>query len=753
MKWYFFINFAHNMIFIMRTFFILACCFLFINPIFSQDDFSLLHSKGKIPKEFITLSKEKYLRDKATIGYDEKHNVRQSKEEFYLFTNYKVDYLLRSGKVLFGDDITKYVNAVGQYILKDDTALKDKIRFYVTKSPEVNAFSTYQGIVFVNLGLIAQVENEAELAYVLAHEIIHYRNHHVINNFLNTKDIIKGKGKYDKYSYNQKVHAYFNYSKENEMEADEQGLKDYYLKTGYDINQVINIFDVLLYSYLPFDEIPFDTTFFNDKYFKIPSSFYLKETKPISAVEDYDDSESTHPNIKSRRSKIYDVIGSLDNIKEGGSKYIISEKKFKAVQKEARFEMSQLYISNLEYGKSFYNTYLLLRKYPNSIYLKKKMGYVLYGLSKFANYHYLKDVLKSENKIEGESQQVYHILYKLKDSELTAIAIKYLWQNYTETKNEYFKDLATELMSDLFKFSSKTPGYFLKDNAKNEEDTTVLKELSQEEYLKLSKYQKIKYDKRKLLHVKNPGNINFLKLVFVSQFKDKSFETAINNAYTNANKEKDESKDKKKKKKGIRLGIDSITIVSPDYLVVNNNSTDFMTTEDHNLIFDDLLRMNAKKIGINTNLLTATEFSENDIDKFNDLCTLNSWLYEFLNDQNYYKLWDIQNSQQEYVLPLLKKYNMKYFAITGVRKEISSRSKSQIMGAIYMCFLVVPIPYSLYIFATKEKWTSYFFYLFNLENGKIVYANSKVLRSSDYQYVLNSNIYDTYNQLHKKPKR
>ncbi|RKX19147.1 MAG: hypothetical protein DRP35_08180, partial [Candidatus Zixiibacteriota bacterium] len=292
--------------------------FLFLTfYLFAQDDFYPLQCKGKIPEEFITLSSEKVNKDRATIDQSENYNVKKAKKEFYLFTNYKIDYLLRSGMVLFGDEATEYVRSVRAYILKDSPELKDKIRFYVIKSPEVNAFCTYQGIIFVNIGLLAQVENEAELAYVLSHEIIHYKNHHIINDFLNTTNIIKGNGKYGKYSYEQKVHAYFNYSKENEMEADAQGLQDFYLKTDYDINQVLNVFDVLLYSYLPFDEVPFDTNYFNDRYFKVPSDFFLKKTKPISAVEDYDDSESTHPNIKTRREKIYEIIGNLENVNEG----------------------------------------------------------------------------------------------------------------------------------------------------------------------------------------------------------------------------------------------------------------------------------------------------------------------------------------------------------------------------------------------------------------------------------------------------
>ncbi len=744
----------------MRIYFLLFWCFISFVSVYSQDDFYPLQPKGKIPAEFLTLSKEKYLKDKATIDQSENYNVKKAKRDFYLFTNYKIDYFLRSGMVLFGDEVTNYVNQVGEYVLEDYPELKSKIRFYIVKSPEVNAFATYQGIIFINLGLLAQIENEAQLAYVISHEIIHYKNQHVINDYLNTQDIISGKGDYGKFSYNQKVHAYFNYSKENEMEADKQGLKDFYLKTNYDINEVLNVFDVLLYSYLPCDEIPFDTSFFDDNYFKIPSDFFLKEAKPISAVEDYDDSESTHPNIKSRREKIIELIAGLDNVKESGKKYIISETLFKDVQKKARFEMSQLYISSGQFGESFYNTFLLMRQYPNSIYLKKKMGYVLYALSKYANYHYLSDVLTRESKVEGESQQIFHLFRKFNDDELTGLAIKFLWKKYTETKETYFKNLATELMFDLFRNGHKTPGYFLKEIVDKNDTTTTFKELSQEEYLKLSKYQKIKYDKKKKLYEnKKTGDDkdDFFAYIFVTQFKNPQFGKALEEAYNKAKEEEDDKNREyhKKKKKEYRLGIDSITIINPGYLIVNDkNSTDYITTEEHNGTFVDLLKQNARNIGLFANMLMTTDLTENDIEQFNDICMLNSWLYEFLiHQEDYNELWDIQNSQQEYILPIVKKYNMKYFAFTGVRREVSDRSQSQIIGAVYLTMLIIPLPYTLYIFTSKEKWTSFFFYMFDMEKGKITYTNANILKTTDYQFVLNSNIYDTFNQIHSIPKK
>jgi len=72
-----------------------------------------------------------------------------------------------SGRVLFGDPVSEYVNTVADKLLENEPELRSKLRFYCLKSNVTNAFATNQGMIFVTLGLIAQLENEAQLAQVL----------------------------------------------------------------------------------------------------------------------------------------------------------------------------------------------------------------------------------------------------------------------------------------------------------------------------------------------------------------------------------------------------------------------------------------------------------------------------------------------------------------------------------------------------------------------------------------------------------
>jgi predicted Zn-dependent protease len=75
--------------------------------------------------------------------------------------------------------------AVGALVARIGEALAPKpvdgyvrYRFHVLRDPGANAFALPDGQVYVHAGLIALLENEAQLASVLAHEVNHTAGHH-----------------------------------------------------------------------------------------------------------------------------------------------------------------------------------------------------------------------------------------------------------------------------------------------------------------------------------------------------------------------------------------------------------------------------------------------------------------------------------------------------------------------------------------------------------------------------------------------
>ncbi|MEM6769040.1 MAG: M48 family metallopeptidase [Bacteroidota bacterium] len=100
------------------------------------------------------------------------------------------------------DDIALqgYINQVGYRLLPEHAAEQQVVgsevnyRFYVIEDKVPNAFAFPNGMIFIHTGLLDIIENEAQLAAVLGHEIAHVTHEHGRERYASTKLIgdIKG---------------------------------------------------------------------------------------------------------------------------------------------------------------------------------------------------------------------------------------------------------------------------------------------------------------------------------------------------------------------------------------------------------------------------------------------------------------------------------------------------------------------------------------------------------------------------------
>ncbi len=89
--------------------------------------------------------------------------------------------LLGAAPLLDNADLQKYVNDLGQWLALQTDRSGLKWRFGVLDTNDINAFAAPGGYVFVTAGLLGRLQNEAELAAVIAHEIGHVvRKHHLV---------------------------------------------------------------------------------------------------------------------------------------------------------------------------------------------------------------------------------------------------------------------------------------------------------------------------------------------------------------------------------------------------------------------------------------------------------------------------------------------------------------------------------------------------------------------------------------------
>jgi beta-barrel assembly-enhancing protease len=76
------------------------------------------------------------------------------------------------------EKLNKYVSLVGLTIVNASDRPVGNWQFGVLETPDVNAFAGPNGYIFVTRGALNRMENEAQLAGVLAHEVTHVLHHH-----------------------------------------------------------------------------------------------------------------------------------------------------------------------------------------------------------------------------------------------------------------------------------------------------------------------------------------------------------------------------------------------------------------------------------------------------------------------------------------------------------------------------------------------------------------------------------------------
>ncbi|HEY8204941.1 MAG TPA: M48 family metalloprotease [Pyrinomonadaceae bacterium] len=74
--------------------------------------------------------------------------------------------------------LTDYVSMVGDHVAKYSAAPNTKYQFIVTKDADADAMTAGGGRIYISLGMLVLIENEDELAAILAHEIAHDAFHH-----------------------------------------------------------------------------------------------------------------------------------------------------------------------------------------------------------------------------------------------------------------------------------------------------------------------------------------------------------------------------------------------------------------------------------------------------------------------------------------------------------------------------------------------------------------------------------------------
>jgi predicted Zn-dependent protease len=151
------------------------------------------------------------------------------------------DTIERSDQIYRNKKATAYLQSVMDRLYPE---FKGKIHVRIYDSTELNAFALPNGSIYFNIGLLARMENEAQLAAVLAHEAAHFIEKHSFKQRVSTKNSAAFALSGIPFASLAAASSISGFSRELEREADTRGYTRL-VKAGYNPREAHKVFQHL----------------------------------------------------------------------------------------------------------------------------------------------------------------------------------------------------------------------------------------------------------------------------------------------------------------------------------------------------------------------------------------------------------------------------------------------------------------------------------------------------------------------------
>lgn len=178
-------------------------------------------------------------------------NYRKYKKEDHSewAENIFLDKFINSGRIVYGDSINLYLDAVAKRVLAPYSGKLNQVRVYLIKSPEILTFSTRYQDLFISTGALALAKDEASVAYLIARQGVHLMYKHY--------PVLYPTGKYFSNLVNPDIlsQSLVLYKNEDEIFADTMGLQ-LTRAAGYDESSAWDGFELLNYHYEDWGQFP-----------------------------------------------------------------------------------------------------------------------------------------------------------------------------------------------------------------------------------------------------------------------------------------------------------------------------------------------------------------------------------------------------------------------------------------------------------------------------------------------------------------
>lgn len=377
----------------------------------------------------LELEKHYIQKSKSTLDLVYQMDDSKMKSEFLeIISERKKNFIsdIKKGKFIYHDVFSPLISTILAQVKQANPQYNfEDIKILLALDDDINAYNFGEGIIVINLPLLLAVNNEMELSYIICHEISHQKLDHVfvsIQDVLkksNSKEMLEKTNQIKKIKYNRnatikeeiKKFAYSSsrFSRAKEHEADSLGFILYRKAYPKHILQSIHS----LQSLKTIDKEKDSLT--RQDYFKIFENSKVNFEESWLNSEDFStynyqkkskfwdiDSLRTHPDIDIRVEYLKEKFNITDTqIQE------FNNAKYLSLTKENKYDNIFVLYHIKEYGKSLYQTMILLKNEKENPLLKKMMYDNLMKISEYKSNYKLNQCLETESPNFTESYNTF----------------------------------------------------------------------------------------------------------------------------------------------------------------------------------------------------------------------------------------------------------------------------------------------------------------------------------------------------------
>ncbi len=388
-----------------------------------MNNYTPIEIKGEIPEEYM-----KGILADAQIEIDVSDKALLNKDdEFITTTSFSIKEMFVSGNIYFNDTLSAYVQKVAKTVLLPN-GLDQEIRVFVGRQPYPSANIWMDGTLIINVGLLALLENESQLAFVIAHEATHYVKKHPYEQYANSNEL----DAIQKRTL-ENLKSRINFSNQQELEADRKAI-DMVRRAGYQPKEGVKVIDFLKAkrnTQVEFEEIPslglpVSTRFKCEeneyKYFK---ALYNEKIPYQKKTENLD---IRYHNLTSQTMAL--GLGELN---------IFSQEEFDYIQAISGFEEVENAFRDANFYRSIYLSLKLLKSYPENSWLNCKLAENLFYIAQYSEMGNIDRLLVDFQKIEEEDYAALYCMFsKMQTEDIWFTAYGYIQKQFEKfgDKNE-----------------------------------------------------------------------------------------------------------------------------------------------------------------------------------------------------------------------------------------------------------------------------------------------------------------------------